>query len=435
MASICLRSTKGAPLTNAELDGNFSAVNCELGSTLKTNTSFGGALSGCYNNLAIGANTIGGSQLNASGTAGQFLKLGANNTLSYSNVLEACSLSVSTGAAGSNVAWNSSTNTLTIPKGDTGLQGPKGDKGDQGDQGPIGCTGLTGSQGPQGPIGCTGATGPQGPQGPQGAAGPTGPKGDKGDTGATGATGARGPIGCTGATGPQGPAGAAGAKGDKGDTGATGPAGPTGAKGNTGATGATGATGPQGPAGVSVVSNCNMSGYTLIGATLCTSHCIPTAMRRMACLLDPARFITAYHISNYTIQSGITGVCLTGQGYGTRSSTGVKIDTSGNITAAGNVTAYSDAREKCDIQTIDYALDKVRAMRGVTFIKNDLKGTGVVAQEMEEVLPEVVHTEPTDGIKSVAYGNIVGVLIEAVKEQQTQIDQLRADVTKLQGFE
>jgi len=95
----------------------------------------------------------------------------------------------------------------------------------------------------------------------------------------------------------------------------------------------------------------------------------------------------------------------------------------GTLTA-DEVTATSDERLKSDIKTIDNALNKVMNMRGVSFTKQAEKGVGVIAQEIEKVLPEVV----TDGeYKSVAYGNIVGVLIEAIKEQQKQIDELKKD--------
>ena len=100
------------------------------------------------------------------------------------------------------------------------------------------------------------------------------------------------------------------------------------------------------------------------------------------------------------------------------------IANTGTITAGGDITAFSDERLKSDIQTIDNALDKVMNMRGVSYTKQAEKGIGVIAQEIEKVLPEVV----TDGeYKSVAYGNIVGVLIEAIKEQQKQIDELKKD--------
>ena len=100
-----------------------------------------------------------------------------------------------------------------------------------------------------------------------------------------------------------------------------------------------------------------------------------------------------------------------------------------NVTATGTVqgaevTATSDERLKSDIKTIDNALDKVMNMRGVSFTKQAEKGIGVIAQEVEKIIPEVV----TDGeYKSVAYGNMVGILIEAIKEQQKQIDELKRD--------
>ena len=98
-----------------------------------------------------------------------------------------------------------------------------------------------------------------------------------------------------------------------------------------------------------------------------------------------------------------------------------KVSSTGSVVASGNVTAYSDERLKSNIETIDNALDKVNALRGVTFTKDGERGLGVIAQEVEKVLPEVV----LDGeYKSVAYGNIVGVLIEAVKEQNAKIERL-----------
>jgi hypothetical protein len=57
---------------------------------------------------------------------------------------------------------------------------------------------------------------------------------------------------------------------------------------------------------------------------------------------------------------------------------------------------------------------------------------GVIAQDVEKVLPEAVR-ENEDGFKNVAYGNMVGLLIEAIKEQQTQIDELKAEVAELKG--
>ena len=105
------------------------------------------------------------------------------------------------------------------------------------------------------------------------------------------------------------------------------------------------------------------------------------------------------------------------------------LSTYGTITAGGDVYAYSDARVKENVETIDNALDKVMSMRGVSYNRIDTedktKKVGVIAQEIQNVLPVVV-TEQEDGMLSVSYGNIVGVLIEAIKEQQKQIDELKA---------
>ena len=92
-----------------------------------------------------------------------------------------------------------------------------------------------------------------------------------------------------------------------------------------------------------------------------------------------------------------------------------------SIYASHDIVAYSDIRVKKDIETIPDALDKVNKLRGVTYKRTDEGSTdrtmmGVIAQEVEEVIPEVVSTKESDGHKAVAYGNMVGVLIEAVKE-------------------
>ena len=97
-----------------------------------------------------------------------------------------------------------------------------------------------------------------------------------------------------------------------------------------------------------------------------------------------------------------------------------------NLTCAGTVTANSDERLKKNVKTIDDALNKVRGLRGVEY---DHKNTGdhclgLIAQEVESILPDVVYEDAT-GVKSVAYQNIVALLIEAVKDQQRQIDELK----------
>ena len=118
--------------------------------------------------------------------------------------------------------------------------------------------------------------------------------------------------------------------------------------------------------------------------------------------------------------------------------------TNGTLTAAigsgiwtsGNVTAYSDIAVKENIVKIDNAIDKVKQINGYTYDRIDIKKqnedlgedtptrqAGVIAQEIEKVLPEVVSGD--DGNKAVAYWNVVALLIEAIKEQQDQIEELK----------
>lgn len=94
------------------------------------------------------------------------------------------------------------------------------------------------------------------------------------------------------------------------------------------------------------------------------------------------------------------------------------------LVTATNVNTTSDERLKDNIKTILNPLEKVINLRGVSYTMEGVRKIGVVAQEVEEVIPEVVSTD-AQGIKSVSYGNIVGLLIEAVKEQQEQINELK----------
>jgi hypothetical protein len=99
----------------------------------------------------------------------------------------------------------------------------------------------------------------------------------------------------------------------------------------------------------------------------------------------------------------------------------------GALTAADDVSAFSDIRYKTEIKKIENALDKVKRVNGYTFMRTDNDRTnrqaGVIAQEFLEILPEVVHVDPK-GMYSVAYGNIVALLIEALKEETTKREKL-----------
>lgn len=97
----------------------------------------------------------------------------------------------------------------------------------------------------------------------------------------------------------------------------------------------------------------------------------------------------------------------------------------GNVTASGTVTGSSDIRLKTDLTKIEGALGKVCSLNGYTYTRRDTgeRQTGVVAQEVQKVLPEAVVDN--GGTLSAAYGNMVGLLIEAIKELKAEVDQLK----------
>lgn len=106
----------------------------------------------------------------------------------------------------------------------------------------------------------------------------------------------------------------------------------------------------------------------------------------------------------------------------------------GNFLAQNNVTAYSDIRVKKNIKAIDNALEKTLKLNGVTYDRTDqdnVRQVGLIAQEVEKVLPEAVITTVNGDIedfKSVAYGNLVGLLVEAIKELNTKIEDLESKI-------
>lgn len=117
---------------------------------------------------------------------------------------------------------------------------------------------------------------------------------------------------------------------------------------------------------------------------------------------------------------------------------GYPLDVVGDIHNTGNMYSAgyfhnSDARLKSNIQTIG-GLDLVSKLRGVSFIwkKDGTPGAGVIAQEVEGVLPSAVRTL-SDGTKTVDYDQLIAPLIEAVKAQQIEIDALKKEIAALKG--
>jgi hypothetical protein len=108
-----------------------------------------------------------------------------------------------------------------------------------------------------------------------------------------------------------------------------------------------------------------------------------------------------------------------------------------NMTINGTLTQNSDIRRKENIVEIDDCIGKVKAMRGVyynrTDINTDTTKVGVIAQEVEAVLPELILESPEDGLKSVAYAELTAVLINAIKEQQEIIENLTTRIEQLEN--
>ena len=136
----------------------------------------------------------------------------------------------------------------------------------------------------------------------------------------------------------------------------------------------------------------------------------------------------------YDHSNNSLGIC------GSTTSSSYQLYVSGAIYATGNVAAFSDRRKKTNIETIENALDKVLKLRGVTFNKLDIHDnpeekteTGVIAQEVEEVFPEVVTYAEDNDEYGVSYGNFAGLFIEAFKEQQKTINMLKKEIDNLKS--
>ncbi len=127
-------------------------------------------------------------------------------------------------------------------------------------------------------------------------------------------------------------------------------------------------------------------------------------------------------------------------GVGGASDATYELKVTGDIGATGDIVAYisSDKRFKDNIVEITDSLDKVRKIRGVKWDWNDnasdaakqSPNVGVIAQEVQQVLPEIVH-QREDGYLAVDYTKMAALFIEAIKEQQIQIENLKLEVEGL----
>jgi hypothetical protein len=131
-----------------------------------------------------------------------------------------------------------------------------------------------------------------------------------------------------------------------------------------------------------------------------------------------------------------TAAFITGTGnmlLGTTSDNGERLYVSGSIRATGSITANSDARLKKNIERIENALEKVSQISGYTYntIYDEERHAGLIAQEVDKVLPEIVNTG-NDGLMGLEYGNLGALFTEAIKELKIENDSLKARLSALE---
>lgn len=262
----------------------------------------------------------------------------------------------------------------------------------------------------------------------------------------------------------SGTSGSGGSSGSSGSSGATGGTGTSGSSGSSGVSGTSGVSGGNGTSGTSVAvsgtSNTitKFTSATTIGNSAITdngSNTVQVAGRAAVIATDWT--IGGSYPEALTIIGTYASLCFRnsnanykwlyhtdasgvmrwygGGGYTNTTWTNyMSLDTSGNLSTVGDITAYSDRRIKENIVTITDGLSKVLKLRGVSYNRNDVENKinkiGVIAQEVLEVVPELVN-EQEDGMYTVSYGNMSALFIESFKEQQAQIDRQQKEIDEL----
>ena len=410
---------------NANITNNLTATNANITGTLTlAGVDIAQALSNAANTVMISANN------------------GATLTASRLNFVNTSTVMVAVTSG-----LNGNANVSFTVSGGAGAQGVQGTVGAQGVQGAVGAQGAPGGGSP--------GSGAQGPQGVQGAAGAQGVQG------AAGAQGNQGFQGAAGAQGHQGFQGAAGAQGNQGFQGHQG------FQGRQGAAGAQGATGPSTVINATNDTSTNPLYPVLVGATG-SDQTAKASTSKLSYNANSGR-LTATEISgtHYGDGSNLTGIGIpraasstsagavsynghtsaAGEFYGgtTNPSGTTRINYAGdlyvnNLYAINEISAFvSDERLKNIEGNIGGALDKVQKLNGFFFKFNetakdlgyvgDERMVGVSAQQVKEILPEVIADAPIDNkYMTVHYDKLVPLLIEAIKELKKEVDELRGKI-------
>ena len=350
-------------ISNSIVTANDVAINIRAGSGIIANAT----------GITVNASSISNGVLNIGqgGTNATTQNAALNNLLPTQN----------TAVNGYYLRTNGTDSSWALNVGPTGFTGSNG------------VTGFTGSAGPQG-VGYTGSQGIIGYTGSQGVIGYTGSAGTNGFNGSVGFTGSQGIIGYTGSAGTNGFNGSAGFTGSQG-------------VGYTGSQGIIGYTGSQGSQGVGYTGSQGIIGYT-----------------------------GSQGIIGYTGSAGV-GIVNNGTSAGAvayYASTGSTLSDGYSATVyAGDFVLSSDKNLKNIFGNITNALNNVTKINGVRYSWNDTarnmgfgsnEEIGLIAQEIEQVYPEFVHTNRENGYKLVNYNKLTAVLIEAIKELNAKVEKL-----------
>jgi hypothetical protein len=179
----------------------------------------------------------------------------------------------------------------------------------------------------------------------------------------------------------------------------------------------------SGTAGTITTLNSTSGNITNISGTAGTITTLNSTSGNITNISGTAGTITTLNSTSGTI-TNISGTNLNYSGIGTITNlSGVAINITG-IATAQDFDALSDENYKKNVITVNNALNKVEQLRGVSFDwkENGRSSYGVIAQELQKVLPELVHG---DNPKTVNYNGIIGVLIEAIKELKKEVEELK----------
>jgi hypothetical protein len=166
-----------------------------------------------------------------------------------------------------------------------------------------------------------------------------------------------------------------------------------------------------------------LNSLTVSGAATLNSLTVSGATTLNTLTTNALATLNTLTVNNTTTLSGNVGIKVSPSGT-------YSLDVVGTIHASGDVIASSDKRIKTNIIQIDSALSTIQQLRGVSYSLVDdpsITKIGLIAQEVEKVIPEVVHTDTSiDKMKSIAYGNIVAILIEGIKELSSTVQGMRS---------